>query len=682
MKTEFNQRLIKDVNGNLVVLCNETEQAEGCKLSVKSERYDFAQAFWIDASCQNGFSGEEGIVLSLPTEETDGFLAIENHSDFWCRPFFGKNLRDIPRRTQMLLFHTRQDTYKLYLPVCADTYKTVLRGNADGFEAVTFSNCDGLLECNDQLALITAEGNDPYTLIETCTALAAKLLGNGLLLRKDRKMPKDLEYLGWCSWDALQFRISHEGLLEKVKEFREKNVPIRFAILDDMWADVPDLKTVTEDATFREMVNIMHQSRIRTFDGAPERFPKGMAAAIADIKEMGIPKIGLWYPTTGYWKGFYDDCDLVAEHPELFIAANPGRWHKEGEKITLVNPDRATEFFDLLASKAKEWGIDFIKVDNQGYHKHYKNLYPVGQSARAVQKAIDASAENHFDGEMINCMGMPSECMFNRPTTAISRCSDDFMPESKEWFTKNILQCAYNGLLQGQYYINDWDMFWTDDEQATKNSVCRAISGGPIYVSDKIGRTRPEILLPLALEDGRILRPDNSAVPTKDCLTADPSHSGKPLKIYNSAGDSALIAAFHIDADAASVSGTISAVDARLANGAYAYYEYFTGDCGVLQAGESLPFTLKDRDTFRLFTLVPLKKNGITLLGRCDKFIGIKAIEKIEGDTVTLAEGGKVGFYADRNVRVFCNEKELEVHKNGALCYVTTERNETVLRFC
>ena len=96
MKTEFNQRLIKDVNGNLVVLCNETEQAEGCKLSVKSERYDFVQAFWIDASCQNGFSGEEGIVLSLPTEETDGFLAIENHSDFWCRPFFGKNLLSFP----------------------------------------------------------------------------------------------------------------------------------------------------------------------------------------------------------------------------------------------------------------------------------------------------------------------------------------------------------------------------------------------------------------------------------------------------------------------------------------------------------------------------------------------------------------------------------------------------------
>lgn len=115
---------------------------------------------------------------------------------------------------------------------------------------------------------------------------------------------------------------------------------------------------------------------------------------------------------------------------------------------------------------------------------------------------------------MINCMGMGSEDMWNRSVSPISRCSDDFQPENREWFIKHILQCAYNCLVQGQFYYCDWDMWWTDDGQAAKNSILRAISGGPVYVSDTYDRSRAEILKPLCLEDGRILRCDKPAVPT------------------------------------------------------------------------------------------------------------------------------------------------------------------------
>ena len=120
--------------------------------------------------------------------------------------------------------------------------------------------------------------------------------------------------------------------------------------------------------------------------------------------------------------------------------------------------------------------------------------------------------------------------MFNR-TSVVSRCSDDFIPESREWFAKNILQCAFNGLLQGQFYVNDWDMWWTDDAQAEKNSLCHAISGGPIYVSDKLGRTNPGVLKPLMFEDGRILRLSDSATPTEDCIIGNPTKNDRIFKI-------------------------------------------------------------------------------------------------------------------------------------------------------
>ena len=651
--------------------------------AVSIEACGGVESVWVDATCPEGFAGDESIVYTLGEVCATEYLAIVLHSPFWCSPFFGHAWSEMPASVQMVLAHAENGSYRCILPVCADTFKTALRGTERGIEAVVSSNCKGLTACRRQLSLVTAEGEDPHSLVRLCAEQAAKLLGNGLLMREEREMPEVLEYLGWCSWDALQYRISHEGLLLKAREFAEKKVPVHYAILDDMWADIPDFATIPEEHTFRELVNIMHQSRIRTFDGDPIRFPKGMKAAIDDLRAAGIPTVGLWYPTTGYWKGYYEDSDLVREHPECFMVANSGKWHKEGERIVMVKPEEksADGYFDAVAERAKSWGVDFVKVDNQGYHKHYRDLYPIGQRARAIHRAIDRSADKHFGGAIINCMGMASECMFNRPTSAVSRCSDDFMPESREWFAKYILQCAYNGLLQGQYYINDWDMFWTDDEQAAKNSLCRAISGGPIYVSDKIGRTRPEVLRPLTLSDGRILRPDHSAMPTADCVTSDPRTSHRPLKIFNRVGEAGIVALFNVDENAEAVRGTLSVVDARLADGDYVYYEYFTGACGILRGKEAIDVTLSDRDTFRLYTLVPLQKNGVTLLGRCDKYVGIKAIESVVGNTVTFREGGKIGFYSETPVAVRSERRVLEVVREGNFSYVVADPEEKILNF-
>ncbi|MFQ9800140.1 MAG: Sip1-related alpha-galactosidase [Clostridia bacterium] len=132
-----------------------------------------------------------------------------------------------------------------------------------------------------------------------------------------------------------------------------------------------------------------------------------------------------------------------------------------------------------------------IKIDNQSMvNRFYKGLAPVGEIARSYHDGMEASVGEHFDNAMINCMGMASEDMWNRAISPISRCSDDFMPENSEWFHKHILQCSYNSFVQGQFYYCDWDMWWSDDGQAEKNSILRGISGGPIYVSDPIGRSK------------------------------------------------------------------------------------------------------------------------------------------------------------------------------------------------
>ena len=79
-------------------------------------------------------------------------------------------------------------------------------------------------------------------------------------------------------------------------------------------------------------------------------------------------------------------------------------------------------------------------------------------------------------------------------------------------------------------------MWWTDDGQAEKNALMRAVSGGPIYVSDQLQRSRPQVLRPLATDDGRILRCDRPGMPTADCVTKDPTVSGEAMKLQNMAG--------------------------------------------------------------------------------------------------------------------------------------------------
>ena len=567
---------------------------------------------------KNGYacyvSGIGELVYSINVADTSEYMAIENHSRFWCRPFWGSSLSNLPKKVQALLIKNG-DHYTYYLPVCDSVFKTLIRGKEGGFEFYTYSNCDVVTECKNQLAFVCVEGKEPLSLMKEGARAVCKLLDNGLKLREEKTVSDVFNYLGWCSWDSMQIRVNHEGLLEKAREFQEKNLPIHFAIIDDMWADVPDLNDVPADIEFKKMVGIMHASKMRSFAGDPKRFPKGMAAAIEDLKAEGIPTIGVWFPTTGYWAGLMPN-ESEAERQKDNTVTLP-----DGQIIVAPYKEEAERYFDDLCSRVKEWGGDFVKIDNQGFHQRYENIAPIGKSARAIQNGIDAAANKYFDGALINCMGMPSECMFNR-TSVVSRCSDDFIPESREWFAKNILQCSFNGLLQGQFYVNDWDMWWTDDEQAVKNSLCRAISGGPIYISDKIGRTNPAILKPLCFEDGRIIRPDESATPTADCLIQNPTTTDKIFKIRNRIGDNGVCAVFNINAENKPVSGTLTPAEIGIPERDYIYYEHFTKQTGILKSGESLNIRLADNDDFRLYSFVPKTDDCEKYCGNTEMFMG------------------------------------------------------------
>ena len=548
----------------------------------------------------------------LPQEKILRFMAVYRRSEWWCQPFFGTDLCDIPTDTVLLVLEL-ETGFCVVLPVVNELCRTTLESGLTA-RMTTWSDtpCEGL-------SLVYAMGSQPHALLHQCTAAALKLMNDPVPLREDRRYPELLEYLGWCSWDSMQIRVNEEGLLEKCGEFRRKNIPVKWAIIDDMWAHIRDFYGKTYES-FRDMVRMMHASRLYSFDADPIRFPNGLAHCIEGMKAYGL-QVGMWFPVKGYWSGLDEEGPTFhALRPHL-LRSNTEHW------ITSWEYPHANAWFRTLMGSLKAAGADFVKVDNQGiFRTQYRGMAPIGTLARQFHDGLEDAAAEQFDSRMINCMGMAPENLWSRKYSAVSRCSDDFLPENKAWFTKHVLQCAYNSLWQGQLYWCDWDMWWTDDGQAEKNALMRAVSGGPVYVSDQLERSRGEVLKPLCMDDGRILRCDRPGMPTADCITRDPTVSGRAMKVQNMAGSHGVMAVLDLDAAFAPVTATISArqIPGFTAQ-EYAVYEHFSGECRILKGEESFEVTLQNENDYRLYIFAPVV-DGVAALGWTDKYISPKTI--------------------------------------------------------
>jgi len=587
---------------------------------------------------KNTIHPDKGVHIEItPEVSVKKLMANYRCTEFWCKPSFVENMADIPDETQLLIGELENGDFITIVPVVNEKYKNIISGKSqDTLVVRAFSWCDTLYKCQG-LSFVYSIGKKPDLMVGNCVREALKILNNGTRHIEQRRYPEVFEYLGWCSWDSMQIRVSQDGIIEKCEELRDKNIPVKWAIIDDMWAEVREFYDQKYD-NFDEMIDLMYSSTMYDFEADPKRFPDGLKGCIDKMKEFGL-KVGVWHPTTGYWSGITPNgeaykklCGYLMETEGNMLVPD---WHTE----------KAYMYYKTMHDHFSKSGADFIKIDNQTMiRRFYKGLAPVGQIAKEFHDGMEASVGEHFDNAMINCMGLGSEDIWSRRISPVSRCSDDFQPDNKEWFVKHILQCAYNSVLLGKFYWCDWDMWWTDDGQAKKNSLMRAISGGPVYVSDKIGRSNADILKPLTLDDGRILRCDRLCVPTTDCMVEDCSQNGRALKLQNMAGEHGIMAVLNIDEAQKVVTAKISGSDIDgFEAEEYAVYEHFTHDFRILKKGESFEIKLDSHDEYKLYIFAPIK-DGFAVIGRTDKFISPKTIEYVHGKEIKLLEPGKYAY--------------------------------------
>lgn len=593
-----------------------------------------------DFGNHRSFAPDGGIVIHIgDINEVAGVMANYQHKDWWTRPYFDPDLRKLPERTLSLLWQTEASYYQL-LPVSGPVYRADLRGRADaegnGISVVLSSFQGGMTSCNT-FAFILGGDNNPYDLVERNVSTALRQLNTQVKPRTEKAYPEVMDYLGWCSWDAFYHQVDEQGLLEKAEEFNKLGLPVRWVMIDDGWSEIKDRK-------------------LSALDAEPAKFPNGLYHTVEKLKEKhGVRWVGVWHTIAGYWNGIDPNSELAKQLEDYLFTTH------RGNVIPYPDAGRGFGFWHAWHGYLARQGIDFVKVDSQSaVHNFLRHHQPIGVAAAAAHEALEASVTMHFDRTIINCMGMAAENIWHRPVSAVSRNSDDFVPNERHGFKEHALQNGYNSYYHGAFYWGDWDMFWTENHDDVQNMVLRAISGGPIYFSDPVGRTDPAKLWPLVYKDGKIIRCDRTANPTPDCLTRDPLAESIPLKLWNTAGGAGIVAAFHISEQQAAVRGSLSMSDVpELSAESVWVYEYFSGSLARLHGAESLEFSLQDEQS-KLFSLYPVQQ-AVTPIGLINKLIASDAIQRqwMEGSStfVQLREGGIFAF--------ICEQSSIQVRLNG-----------------
>ncbi len=614
---------------------------------------------------QRYYDAKEGLIYELRLPDFEGAMAVYQHKDWWIRPGFIRKASETPDRTQLFLFRKKEIWFAL-LSVCGEVCRTDMCGKDKNSLIIRMAPGAGNRNRLSDLSLVIAAGENPYRCCERAVEEALICLGRESMLRRHRSYPKMFEYFGWCSWDAFYHEVSHQGIVEKVREFRKKEVPVKWVLIDDGW-----LSADYEEKTLTDL------------DAEKSRFPEGLESCVRELKEKyDIENIGVWHAVMGYWNG-------IGEGTAAHAALRSGLFHlPDGRLLPAPSADKAFLFFDRWHEYLRNHcGIDFVKVDGQSaIFPAYGGIKAYGEASREIQKGLSASTSLYFGNRIIHCMGMASEDMWNRPSGAVSRNSDDFVPNVKNGFREHVIQNGYNSLLQGQFYWGDWDMFYTDHRENRCNSMLRAVSGGPVYVSDKVGETNPAWIWPLIRKDGRVIRCEGVGMPTVDCLLEDPITSRKPLKIWNRFGAYYVLAAFSIHEEEARCEGTVSVEDIPgLSGNRWIVYHWLERKISPLEENCEVAVSLAFGES-ELYLLLPDQK--VQIIGILEKYIGPGCVsglwEREDSMGILVTEPGTFGFVTKwKPEQVLVNGRKLEYETmNDSLYGVKILEENSVVELC
>lgn len=387
-------------------------------------------------------------------------------------------------------------------------------------------------------------GNDPFNLVKEGMEVLRTHLGYSFRLLEEKSPPGIIDKFGWCTWDAFYTEVNPKGVREGVRDLVEGGCPPGFILIDDGWQSFykDDHRSSSGERVQFERLNKFEENQ--KFSDYKNQ---GMGAFVRDLKDefKSVEYMYVWHAMCGYWGGIQPNIAGMPESRIVDAKLSPGLERAMDDLATvkilkngvgIVPSEQVDLLYERLHSHLESVGIDGVKIDVMHLFEMVSEEYGGRiELGKAYYDALSASVKRHFKGNgVIASMQQGNDFMFlGTETISLGRVAGD--PKGTFWLQGcHMVHCAYNSLWMGNFIHPDWDMFQSTHPCAEFHAASRAISGGPIYVSDSVGKHNFKLLKSLALPDGSILRCQYYALPTRDCFFEDPLHDGKTmLKIWN-----------------------------------------------------------------------------------------------------------------------------------------------------
>lgn len=351
--------------------------------------------------------------------------------------------------------------------------------------------------------------NDAYYSLMTDKTVSS------LQKREDKKYFEGFDYLGWCTWEHYHFNIDETKILNDIDAIEVSGIPVRYILIDD-----------------GHIAN--EKRRLTSLTPDKQRFPNGWTRIMNRKQDDKIKWMGLWYSLSGYWMGISADNDFPKEIQQTLYPCNdcllPG-----------ISTDNIETFYEYYIHTMKKNGFDFLKIDNQSFTLP---LYMGNSQAVRQAKDCNLALERQIHNAQMGLMNCMAQNVINTDHTlhsAVTRVSIDYKKYDENMAKSHLFQSYTNTLLLGQTVWPDHDMFHSSD------TVCgslmarsKAISGGPVYLSDSPDEFISENILPLVDEHGKIFRPSAPAIPTPESILTNPLQSGESYRVFAPTGDEAV----------------------------------------------------------------------------------------------------------------------------------------------
>lgn len=407
---------------------------------------------------------------------------------------------------------------------------------------------------NSKLPLLAyAESANPYEATQKVWALAKNAEGvkGSINWRSDKEYPEAFKYLGWCTWEHFKKDINEEIITTAIYGIKSSDLPIRWVLIDDGYLDE-------------------EHKQLLSFGVDKKKFPNGWTP-ITSLKDDKLKWMGIWRNFNGYMGGV--SINHTMENLDDYFIEAPAINRKKTALMPKINALSADAFYNAMITDTKENGFDIVKVDFQSNNLFFNR----GKANPVLGVHFNNQAlENNVKSkglQLLNCIAMQNFNVFNQTYSNVIRSSVDYKT-NVDRIDLAIVQNFTNAFWLGHVHWLDQDMFHTSyKETARLMAVSRAISGGPIYLSDETKNIDNTYLKPLMYGDGEIIRTLAPGVPLPESLLQDPYVGEQAFKVIAPLRNkSAIIMAVNLNRDTV-LEASVSRSDYSYASGMIQPYE-------------------------------------------------------------------------------------------------------------